>query len=851
MSSEWEKRWLLFNPEFGRGGRGKVQRVFNRASEKRPGVLKVLQDPYRENQLERRKFLKEIEIQARLQHPGLPPLLDRTQGDYSNSDAELFYVRQFVDGMPLNHLLPALHYEVDESIVFVLRLLEVVSFLHRSVPAVIHRDIKPQNIIVLNKFDPILIDFGAAYSDDGLGNSKFTNRPGVVGNAFLKMSGKEDTTPRLDVMQCCGILSYLLTHEFPGNVFNLPLPHRRHPWVSEVDDASKELLSKVLDHGLALNEGLRYPTTDEACADLRTALEQLDRRSIKTRLALSSLQSNARGELTSDLVRYERLQQTLLKTFADLAELMALSPAPETYEKLLEKGLTFVSAHDGNPIIEADQRKDILTFLELSDKAPGDRTSFECAIQALPAIIDYTNTRMIQHREAATLATLAMVRSERDSSIEEFQKLLEQLGTNIGLKDVPPKEVEAYQDYLDTINNGFDGEFATVKEMWYGRFWKFGAAIHFTDKITSSHLLYKIPKGVSCPLLMQLDQVQYADWMSRYQELNKNPLGKWSKFFAVAPVRDSVSTSFMNAPKRHGEEFLYEHFEKAIAGQRFPLYGELLCIEQIFEFVDFYGLPLNQPASDEIELQDVLNRIYDDFVRWFVPAVKRYSTAGFAVLNDDTLKTFLCWGVSDSQSHDRVVDEGDKQIVNALLTCWGPWMTTISCKNLLSNGITKIKRPYQMYGQTPICLVDSVDQAKLLSNVTLVLTNTLNELESMIKGNGLTRLLSAEEIAPDIAIIYRTEVDKWAGSKGDSTVQRIVRREQTPAEKVRIEHGPPITGPDLRRAFVEQNVLSAPISFAGGHKMFSSHPLREQVYEILSRLGKEVYAPSSSYARPI
>jgi serine/threonine protein kinase len=139
--------------EIGRGGMATVF-LAQDVRHNRPVAVKVLH-PQLAVSLGPDRFLREIQIAARLQHPHIVPLYDSGRaGDL------LYYVMPFVDGESLRQRLEREKtLPVDEAVHITRGVAAALDYAHRQ--QIVHRDIKPENVM-LHEGEPLVTDFGIA-----------------------------------------------------------------------------------------------------------------------------------------------------------------------------------------------------------------------------------------------------------------------------------------------------------------------------------------------------------------------------------------------------------------------------------------------------------------------------------------------------------------------------------------------------------------------------------------------------------------------------------------------------------------------------------------------------------------
>ena len=138
-------------------------------------------------------------------HDGLPAFV----GEYQN-ESMLCVVRGYVEGTPLDRL--AFHSALSprQSTDIISQLCDILTYLHGQNPAIIHRDIKPQNIIVDEQGRITLIDFGISRTYDENARADTI----CLGTRFFaapEQYGFAQSDPRSDIFSAGVLLAWLLT----------------------------------------------------------------------------------------------------------------------------------------------------------------------------------------------------------------------------------------------------------------------------------------------------------------------------------------------------------------------------------------------------------------------------------------------------------------------------------------------------------------------------------------------------------------------------------------------------------------------------------------------------------------
>ncbi|MEN6472074.1 MAG: protein kinase [Clostridiaceae bacterium] len=165
------------------------------------------------------KAVKESGILKTLRHEGLPAFVEEYE-----DDATVCIVREYIEGTPLDKYVAQHSLSQAQIVALCVELCDILCYLHEQEPPVIHRDIKPQNIIMKDNGKPALIDFDIArvYDSNAETDTQFI---GTRTYAPPEQYGFSQTDCRADIYSLGVLLCFLLT----GNtdVKNAKIPNKR------------------------------------------------------------------------------------------------------------------------------------------------------------------------------------------------------------------------------------------------------------------------------------------------------------------------------------------------------------------------------------------------------------------------------------------------------------------------------------------------------------------------------------------------------------------------------------------------------------------------------------------------
>jgi eukaryotic-like serine/threonine-protein kinase len=216
--------------ELGRGGMGAVY-LAERADgqfEKRVAIKVLKRGTDTEEVL--RRFRSERQILANLEHPNITRLLDGG----TTEDCLPYFVMEFIEGTPITKFVQRENIDLRGRLRLFLKVCSAVDLAHRH--QIIHRDIKPGNVLVNEDSEPKLLDFGIAKllsvnSDDGITTVAAERRLTPMYAAPEQNEG-QPATIATDVYSLGALLYELLTDHSPrissnGNLSQGDLS--RHP----------------------------------------------------------------------------------------------------------------------------------------------------------------------------------------------------------------------------------------------------------------------------------------------------------------------------------------------------------------------------------------------------------------------------------------------------------------------------------------------------------------------------------------------------------------------------------------------------------------------------------------------
>ena len=258
----------------GRGGMGMVYQAIDPTIGRMVAIKRVTAVLSDDPELLKR-FYREAKSTGQLQHPNIVTLYG-----LGDQDGVPYLVMEYLEGDSLEKIIREHRpYTLAEKLNIIIQACEGLAYAHHR--HIIHRDVKPGNIVVLNDGGVKIVDFGIAQ----LGNERFTRTGQVVGSLYY-MSPEQiqdaDVDSRSDIYSIGVVLFEFLSGALPYQGKDptstlAKILNDAPPSLAKYVPVYPPDLDDVLRRAMARDRNERYASMEDLLFDLRTVQEALSR----------------------------------------------------------------------------------------------------------------------------------------------------------------------------------------------------------------------------------------------------------------------------------------------------------------------------------------------------------------------------------------------------------------------------------------------------------------------------------------------------------------------------------------------------------------------------------------------
>ncbi|MBR3925296.1 MAG: ankyrin repeat domain-containing protein [Akkermansia sp.] len=308
------------------------------------------------------RFLDEAKVLARLNHPNIVPIRNAFK-----ALGTAYYVMPHVEGTELHKAAPAPDTITAKWLQPVLeKLLSALDYLHAQ--GLIHRDIKPTNILVTKSGEPILIDFGTARAQESTHTHTKIGTPGFM--PFEQFSAKGKRGPWTDLYALGATCYHLITGQVPPDAIERMMDDEYLPLagMAELSTRFPQSLLSSIDKALNMPARERWQNAQEWLTALH--VQEPAAQELTPQLAQ---EEPAAQELTPQLAQEELLRLGIMPDGYNNALFSAVMKCDEVLISLLIKAGADISKvdQDGNSLLSYAAYKGHTQCMKLLLAAPG------------------------------------------------------------------------------------------------------------------------------------------------------------------------------------------------------------------------------------------------------------------------------------------------------------------------------------------------------------------------------------------------------------------------------------------------------------------------------------------------
>ncbi len=404
----------------GEGGMGVVYRA-EQENPRRTVALKVIK-PGIESREMLRRFEHEGQVLGWLQHPGIAQIFEAGTTD-TEQGLQPFFAMELVRGQPLTKYATAQGLMIHQKLELIAKVCEAVHHAHQK--GVIHRDLKPGNILVDDSGQPKVLDFGVARATDAdIRTTTLQTDVGQLIGTIAYMSPEQvagdsrELDTRSDVYALGVILYELLTGRLPLDVSHKTVPQAARvitedepTSLSSVNRACRGDIDTIVAKVLEKEKTRRYQSASALADDIRRYLsdQPITARPTTKIYQLRKFARRNKGLVAGVLVAFAALLIAIVGTTSQAVRATRERNRAQDAEALAEQ--RFEQAEDARQLAE-QSRSEAVAALAKATTETARATAFR---DFLVRMLDQVSPEVALGRDVALLRTVL------DEAADEIQ----------------------------------------------------------------------------------------------------------------------------------------------------------------------------------------------------------------------------------------------------------------------------------------------------------------------------------------------------------------------------------------------------------------------------------------------
>ena len=255
--------------QIGHGGMAAVYRA-KQHSVDREVAIKILPPSMTLIDGFQERFYREVDIISHLQHPHILPVYD-----FGEQDGLAYIVMAFITGGTLSGLIQQGPIDPARTSTLITQIASALDYAHGQ--GIMHRDLKPGNVLLDPQGNAYLADFGLAKVTDSGSGLTGTGMIGTPAYMAPELADPGHATSQVDVYALTVMLFQMLSGRLPFNTdsaLGMMMAHTSKP-VPSLQEANPDLpgeLQAIMERGMAKSPADRYPTAGSIASDLEAVI---------------------------------------------------------------------------------------------------------------------------------------------------------------------------------------------------------------------------------------------------------------------------------------------------------------------------------------------------------------------------------------------------------------------------------------------------------------------------------------------------------------------------------------------------------------------------------------------------